>query len=178
MSVAARLLWRAFARALAALNLWMGYAAGLLVAVSALVLTAEVLLRYFLGSPSDWALELCIYMLIASTFVSAAYTLAAKGHVNIDIVDTLLSAGVNRWRLLFADLGSAGLCGFVAVNAWRLTATAWGEDWVSNSTWGPKLWIPFAFIALGMSLLTLQYLVQIVDERIGPLMTGGRHGRA
>ena len=171
-------LWRAFARSLAAINLWMGYSAGLLVAVSALVLTGEVLMRYFLGSPSDWALELCIYMLIASTFVSAAYTLAAKGHVNIDIVDAVLAAGFNRWRLLIADVGAAGLCGFVATNAWRLTATAWSEGWVSNSTWGPKLWIPFAFIALGMSLLALQYLVQIVDERLAPLLAGGRHGRA
>ena len=171
-------LWRAFARALAAINLWIGYAAGLLVAVSALVLTGEVLLRYCLGSPSDWALELCIYMLIASTFVAAAYTLAAKGHVNIDIVDAVLAAGFNRWRLLFADLGAAGLCGFVAANAWRLTATAWSEGWVSNSTWGPKLWIPFAFIALGMSLLALQYLVQIVDARLAPIFSGGRHGRA
>ena len=170
--------WRFFARSLAALNLWMGYAAGLLVAVSALVLTGEVLMRYFLGSPSDWALELCIYMLIASTFVSAAYTLAAKGHVNIDIVDAVLAAGFNRWRLLIADVGSAGLCGFVAANAWRLTATAWSEGWVSNSTWGPKLWIPFAFIALGMSLLALQYLVQIVDARLAPIFSGGRHGRA
>lgn len=170
--------WRAFARTLATLNLWMGYAAGLLVAVSALVLTGEVLLRYFLGTPSDWALELCIYMLIASTFVSAAYTLAAKGHVNIDIVDAVLAAGFNRWRMLVADVGAAGLCGFVAVNAWRLTAVAWREGWVSNSTWGPKLWIPFAFIALGMTLLTLQYLAQIVDERLAPMLRGGRHGRA
>ena len=171
-------LWRALARALAALNLWMGYAAGLLVAVSALLLTWEVLMRYFLGQPSDWALELCILMLIASTFLAAAYTLAARGHVNIDIVDAVFPAGANRWRLLLADVGAAGLCGFVAVNAWRLTALASSEGWVSNSTWGPKLWIPFAFIALGMSLLALQYLVQIVDERLAPIFSGGRHGRA
>jgi TRAP-type C4-dicarboxylate transport system permease small subunit len=176
--MAAAGLWRALARTLAVLNLWMGYAAGLLVAASAVVLTAEVLMRYFLGSPSDWALELCIYMLIASTFIGAAHTLAARGHVSIDIVDAVLAAGVNRWRLLFADVGAAGLCGFVAANAWRLTATAWSEGWVSNSTWGPQLWIPFGFIALGMSLLTLQYLVQIVDERLAPLLAGGRHGRA
>ena len=170
--------WRFFARALAALNLWMGYAAGLLVAVSALVLTWEVLMRYFLGQPSDWALELCILMLIASTFLAAAYTLAAKGHVNIDIVDAVFPAGVNRWRLLFADVGSAGLCGFVAVNAWRFAALAWSEGWGSNSTWGQKLWIPFGLIALGMALLTLQYLVQIVDARLAPLLAGGRNGRA
>ena len=170
--------WRFFARALAALNLLMGYAAGVLVAVSALVLTWEVLMRYFLGQPSDWALELCILMLIASTFLAAAYTLAAKGHVNIDIVDAVFSAGANRWRLLLADAGAAGLCGFVAANAWRLTALAWSGDWVSNSTWGPKMWIPYGFIALGMSLLALQYLVQIVDGRHVLLVRGGRDGRA
>ena len=178
MSVALARGWRVFAEALAALNRLMGYASGMMIAVSAVVLTAEVLARYFFNSPTDWALELCIYLLIASTFVAAAHTLAAKAHVNIEVVDALLSARLNRWRLLLADAGAAGLCGFVAANAWRLTALALREGWVSNSTWGPKLWIPFALIALGMSLLTLQYLVQIVDERLQPLLSGDRDGRA
>jgi TRAP-type C4-dicarboxylate transport system permease small subunit len=98
--------------------------------------------------------------------------------VNIDIVDHLMSGSLNRWRLLLADVGAAGLCGFVAVNAWRLTGIAWSEGWVSNSTWGAKLWIPFGFIALGMSLLTLQYLVQIVDQRLAAALEGGHDGRA
>lgn len=178
MSEAVRWFWRAFGRTLATLNLWMGYAAGVLVALSALVLAGEVFMRYFLGSPSDWALELCIFMLIASTFLAAAYTLAARGHVNIDIVDAMLPAEMNRWRMLLADLAAAGLCGFVALNAWRFTAQAWTGDWVSNSTWGPKLWIPFAFIALGMTTLALQYLVQIVDGRMGAILGRGHHGRA
>ncbi|MBM3391308.1 MAG: TRAP transporter small permease [Betaproteobacteria bacterium] len=173
-----RSLWRAFARALAALNLWMGYAAGVLVALSSVILTWEVLARYFLDRPTDWALELCIYMLIASTFLAAGHTLAAKAHVNIDIVDHLMSGAANRWRMLLADLGAAGLCGFVAANAWRLTAVAYREGWVANSIWSPKLWIPFAFIALGMSLLALQYLAQIVDGRLVPILRGGRDGRA
>lgn len=176
--MALRPAWRAITGGLAALNLWMGYAAGLLVVVSALILSGEVLARYLFNSPSDWALELCIYMLIASTFLAAAYTLGARAHVNIEIVDAMLPAGMNRWRRLLADLGAAGLCGFVAVNAWRLATVAWSEGWVSNSTWGAKLWIPFGIIALGMILLTLQYLVQIVDARLAPILTGGRNGRA
>lgn len=170
--------WRVIAGGLGRLNLGMGYASGLLVVASALILTWEVLARYLFNSPSDWALELCIYMLIASTFLAAAYTLAAKAHVNIEIVDVMLPAGINRWRQLFADFGAAGLCGFVAVNAWRLTVVAWNEGWVSNSTWGAKLWIPFGLIALGMSLLALQYLVQIIDQRLAPILAGRRHGRA
>jgi TRAP-type C4-dicarboxylate transport system permease small subunit len=170
--------WRGFGATLTWLNLWLGYLAGVLVAVSAVLLTGEVLARYIFNSPSDWGLELCILMLIAATFMAAGHTLAAKAHVNIDIVDHLMSGNLNRWRLLLADAGAAGLCGFVAVNAWRLTGIAWSEGWVSNSTWGPKMWIPFSLIALGMSLLALQYLVQIIDERLAPIVAGGRHGRA
>lgn len=170
--------WRAIAGGLTTANLWMGYAAGILIAISALVLTGEVLGRYFLDRPTDWALELCIFMLIAATFLAAGHTLAAKGHVNIDIVDHLMSGTLNRWRMLMADLGAAGLCGFVAANAWRLTALAYNEGWVANSIWSPKLWIPFAFIAGGMSLLALQYIVQIVDDRVLPLLRKDDHGRA
>ncbi len=173
-----RAAWRNVASALTTTNLWMGYAAGILIAVSAVVLTGEVLARYLFNAPSDWALELCIFMLIAATFLAAGHTLAAKGHVNIDIVDHLMSGTLNRWRMLLADLGAAGLCGFVAANAWRLTAIAYKEDWVANSIWSPRLWIPFAFIAGGMSLLALQYIVQIVDDRVLPLLRGDRNGRA
>jgi TRAP-type C4-dicarboxylate transport system permease small subunit len=176
--MALRPAWRAFAGGLGKLNLGMGYASGLLVVVSALLLTWEVLARYLFNAPSDWGLELCILMLIAATFRAAGHTLAARAHVNIDIVDHLMSGSLNRWRLLLADVGAAGLCGFVAVNAWRLTGIAWSEGWVSNSTWGAKLWIPFGFIALGMSLLTLQYLVQIVDQRLAAALEGGHDGRA
>ncbi len=178
MTSALRDAWRGFATTLTGLNLWLGYLAGALVAVSAVLLTGEVLARYIFNAPSDWGLELCILMLIAATFMAAGHTLAAKAHVNIDIVDHLMSGSFNRWRLLLADAGAAGLCGFVAVNAWRLTGIAWSEGWVSNSTWGPKLWIPFSLIALGMSLLALQYLVQIIDRRLAPMLAGRRHGRA
>lgn len=170
--------WRTLAGGVSTANLWLGYAAGILVAVSAVVLTWEVLARYFFDRPTDWALELCIYMLIASTFLAAGYTLTAKAHVNIDIVDHLMPAKANRWRMLMADIGAAGLCAFVAANAWRLTAVAFKEDWVANSIWSPKLWIPFAFIAGGMTLLALQYLVQIVDDRVVPLLRGDDDGRA
>lgn len=171
-------LWRALTGAIARLNLWMGYLSGMMIVVSALILTYEVLARYFFRSPSHWALELCIFLLIASTFVAAAYTLAARAHVNIEIVDALLSSRANRGRLLLADLLSALVCGFVAVNAWDFFARAWTEGWESNSTWAPKLWIPFGFVAFGMTLLTVQYAIQIVEARLVPLFVRDGHGRA
>lgn len=174
---AARRLWRRTGAALARANLWMAYASGLVIAASAFILTYEVLARYFFRAPTDWALELCVFLLIGATFMAAAHTLAAGGHVSIEILNGVLPAGANRWRLLLADLGAAGLCGFVAGNAWLFFGRAFAEGWVSNSTWGPRLWIPYLFVALGMTLLALQYVVQIVDRRLPPAL-GPRHGRA
>jgi hypothetical protein len=53
--MALRPAWRAFAATLTGLNLWLGYLAGVLVAVSAVLLTGEVLARYISTRPATGA---------------------------------------------------------------------------------------------------------------------------
>ena len=90
---------------------------------------------------------------------------------------TLASWAVEKTKWLYLVIFFA--LPIAAFGYWLDTpGIAWSEGWVSNSTWGPKLWIPFSLIALGMSLLALQYLVQIIDGRLAPMLAGRRHGRA
>ena len=161
--------WRAFLLVVRWTNFVTGYMSALLIVFSTFAITFEVVSRYFFRAPHDWNLELNIFLLIASTFMAAAYTQQGRAHVGIEVLDSLLSPRWNWWRRLVADILSAGFCGFVSFYAWRYFSEAWEGGWVTDSIWAPRLWIPYFFMSLGMTTLTLQFLVQILDEGILPL---------
>ena len=129
--------------------------------VASCVLTYSVVLRYFSPQPTDWQDEFSVFLLIGVTFMSAAWVQSQRGHIGIEAVATLLPPSLDRWRMRLVDVASALFCAFFAWKSWTLLNEAWVEGYVSSSSWSPPLWIPYLTMALGMSLLTLQILVQV-----------------
>jgi TRAP-type C4-dicarboxylate transport system permease small subunit len=107
-------------------------------------------------------------MLIAATFLAAAHTQRERAHVGIEVLDEVMSAKWNRWRYIFGDVASTLFCALIAYLSWVYWHEAWEEGWETSSTWAPKLWIPYFFMALGMTLLVLQYVVQVVEDVFNP----------
>ena len=159
-------LWRGFARAVNTLSSLAGYASGLLIVVCSGVLVFEVAVRYLLNWPTDWEIELSIMLLIGATFMSAAFTQAARGHVGIEVLDVMMSEKANRYRYMLGDLLSLLFCAFIAWKSWQFFHEAWTDGKMSNTSWGPKLWPAYLSMAVGMSLLSLQLLVQVGDQHI------------
>jgi len=156
-------IWRRFARLVESFNIVTGYISAVIVVVTSVIIVYGVAMRYAFDTPIDWGLELSIFMLVIATFMSAAYTQLKRGHVTIEVMDHILSPRTNRLRYLVSDILSLVFCAFVAWNAWAFFQEAFEDGRVTNSTWAPKLWIPYVFMALGLTALSLQLIVQIGD---------------
>ena len=146
---------------------------GLALVAACLVLSYSVVIRYVLHEPTEWQDESAVFLIVGATFLSAAGVQAKRGHVAIEALTGLLSPAVNRVRLILVDGVSLAFVTFFAWKSWSLFHEAWEDGQISQSTWGPPLWIPYLLMAAGMSLLAVQFVLQITEAVLyGPRAAG------
>src|SRR3954468_22317006 len=130
--------------------------------LAAAIMTYGVIVRHVARVALIWQDEVCIFLLVGATFLSAASVQSHRGHVGIEAIAGLLSPATNRVRLLVSDLLSFLFCAFFTWKAVELLHEAWVEGQTSSSPWGPPLWIPYALMSLEIFSLTCQLLLQAV----------------
>lgn len=146
------------------LSRFCGYFTGGLIVLSAILITYEVIWRYFLTEPHTWSLELNVFLLIGATFLASSFTQLERAHVGTEVLDLIIPKSWVPWRILLGDTLSCLVCMFIGASVTAYAVKAWNEGWTTDSTWAPSLWIPFALIAAGMWLTAMQCLVQIIRQ--------------
>jgi TRAP-type C4-dicarboxylate transport system permease small subunit len=134
------------------------------------VLSWSVFSRYLFKASTDWQDEAAVFCLVGATFLCGAFVQSLRGHVGIEALGTVLPAAVNRVRLLLVDLMCLLFCAFFAWKSWALFREAWVEGQTTSSSWAPPLWIPYSLMAAGMTLVSLQLLVQLAARVNGFLV--------
>lgn len=129
---------------------------------AACILTLSVVSRYFLKVSTDWQDEASVFLLVGATFMCCAYVQSHRGHIGIDALASILPAPVNRIRKGIVDVASFAFCTFFSWKSWTLFHEALVGGQTTSSSFAPPLWIPYGLMAVGMTNLTLQLLLQVL----------------
>ncbi len=154
-------------KVMAGLNRAIMFLSSLAILGASLILCSSVFLRYFLKIPTDWQDEMSVFLLVGATFMCAAYVQSQRGHIGIEALAGYLPPWLNGVRLFICDVASFAFCAFFSWKSWHLLHEAWVEGQTTSSSWAPPLWIPYSLMAVGMTLLSLQILLQIAG-RLAP----------
>ena len=149
-------------RLLQGLNTAIMFLSSIALLAASLILCSSVFLRYFLKIPTDWQDEASVFLLVGATFLCGAYVQSQRGHIGIEALAAILPDGVNRARLIFCDFASTLFCTFFSWKSWTLFHEALVDGQTTSSSWAPPLWIPYGMMSAGMTLLSLQLLLQLL----------------
>lgn len=136
-------------------------AASLLIS-AAIVVCQMIFVRSVLGWSTIWQTDYVIYAATASIFLGAAYVLSQKGHVGVDVVQSLLRGRVKR---VVERLGMAAgflFCAIMTYASWHFFHEALSNGWRTETIWAIPLWIPTLPLPLGFALLCLQYVAEFI----------------
>lgn len=141
-----------------------GYLSGLTILLATVVIVHQVIVRYFFGESTIWQTEFSTYLVMFTTFVGAAYGLKHDSHVGIDVIVNKLPVKGKSILRIVTSLFSLMLTIVVAWKAFEMWNHATELGWKSSSVWAPPLTYPYFILPLGMTLVSLQFIVIIYDE--------------
>ena len=156
-----------------AVAVWVGRLAAWITLVCVLILTYEVVMRYFFNAPTRWA-HLTSTLLFGLLYVlTGAYALKEKSHVGVDVFYSRLprkaQAAVNLLGSVFLFL----FAGALLLYGWDFFLASWRDREFALDNEAIPIY-PFKLaIPLGALLLLMQGLVLALRELA--FLLGGAH---
>jgi TRAP-type C4-dicarboxylate transport system permease small subunit len=147
-------------KALGLLNRAIVVLSAIALVLASCTLTYSVVLRYFTNVATDWEDEFSVFLLIGVAFMAAGWVHSQRGHIGVEALAAILPPRIDRIRLFIVDMLSALFCAFFAWKSWTLLEEAWVEGYTADTSWAPPLWIPYSLMSVGMTLLTVQIVLQ------------------
>jgi C4-dicarboxylate transporter, DctQ subunit len=122
---------------------------------------ANVVMRYFFGSPFSWAEELMLFLMILGVFTGVVAVTWRNLHIRIDTIVDRLPPPWRRAVSVVASLASIGILAVVVVASSRLVALLQEMDQRSDALNAPS-WFPQSFLTVGLTLVALMMAARLV----------------
>lgn len=151
-----------FIRAVQFLSRVAGVVGALLIGFAVLVICDMVVERYLLDRTTIWQIDVVTYSIVAATFISSAYVLMTRGHVNVDVLPLHVGPTTRYWLALITIVVGFAFVLVLFVLCTALWYQAWSQNWHSDTVWRAPLWVPYFSMPIGLGLLVLQYAVELI----------------
>jgi TRAP-type C4-dicarboxylate transport system permease small subunit len=122
---------------------------------------ANVVARYFFGSPFSWAEELMLFLMILGVFAGAVAVTWRNLHIRIDTIVDRLPATLGRVVSVIATVASMAVLSVVVVASFHLVSLLQSMDQRSDALNAPS-WIPQSFLTIGLALVVLMMAARLV----------------
>lgn len=154
----------------------LAWVAAALFVTAGLMLTYEVIARYFFAAPTIWAAELSQLALIWGTLLAMAWLLGARRHIAVDALVALLSPMQRRFTEAFAMVCIATFSVTVAWKGWDIFLDSFVRGRTTGSMLDLPTWVSELAVPIGFALLFLQALMEAYRSLTGERDANTPHG--
>ncbi|SFR57833.1 TRAP-type C4-dicarboxylate transport system, small permease component [Marinobacter gudaonensis] len=144
------------------LSVAVAIVAGFLLSLGVLSVVHMVFVRYVMGESTIWQTEFTTFAITASMLLGTPYVLKTGGHVAVTVLPDALHGLPKRLMRISASLVGLAFCLALAYGCWYYFYEAYAFDWTTGTVWNPPLWPAILPVAVGASLLSLQYVAEIL----------------
>lgn len=168
-----------FIRVVNSVSQTVGVIAAGMIVVAVGITCQMIFIRYFLNGSTIWHTEAVIYLMVGATLIGLPYVQKLKGHVNVDLVPMLLPPRLRKLLMIVSFVAAIAVLSTMTAYSSGLVHLSYVRGWVSETVWGPPLWIPYSAMPLGFGLFALQLLADLVEIVLTPankiMIEGGEH---
>ncbi len=139
----------------------MGKIAGAAIILCILVITYDVMMRYFFNKPTSWGYEVSCYLLLVVLSLSIPYSLSVGAHIKVDMAYDRFPPKLRAYCDLLGFIMFLLFGGFLLQQAIDMLKDAYTKHWVMVGTLLIPAWWLDAIMTIGFAALILECLYQM-----------------
>ena len=133
-----------------------------LMAATGVMLTYEVIARYFFVRPTIWAAELSQLCLIWGCFLAMPHLLTLRRHITVNAVTSLLPRKAQQVCVAVSLLVVVVFSAIVAIWGWDIFFESFSRGRTTGSLLNLPVWIAELSVPVGFGMLALQGVVELI----------------
>ena len=147
-------------------NVWIGKVVCWLIVALWIIICIEILMRYIFRMPTIWVHETSGFLLCYAVMLGGAYTLAYKGHVNVDILYSRVPLRGRAILDLFTWLLFYAFVIVLIYKGWQLGMLSITRLELSNTFWHPPIYFVKPIVFVGAVLIFFQGLTRTASDLV------------